>query len=48
MASLETRLGADEGTEYEALVEDPSAVESQSQANREELRSQLVDAISEL
>ncbi len=50
VASLEARpeVGDKPGTEYGALVEDVSAVDPQSQANVEELRSQLVGAISEL
>ncbi len=50
VASLEARPeGGDKpGIEYGALVEDASAVDPQSQANVEELRSQLVGAISEL
>jgi RNA polymerase sigma factor for flagellar operon FliA len=50
VTSLEGRLGTDgsPGIEHRALVEDPSAVNPQSQANLEELRSQLVSAISEL
>lgn len=49
VTSLEPRLGTDgpPDTEHGALVEDPS-VNPRSQANLEELRSQLVGAISEL
>lgn len=49
-ASLEARLETDggPGIEYGALVEDAAAVDPQSQANMEELRAQLVGAISEL
>ncbi len=49
VTSLESRLGTDgpPGTDHGALVEDPS-VNPQTQANLEELRSQLVGAISEL
>ncbi len=36
------------GIEYGALVKDSSAVDPQSQANLEELRTHLVEAISEL
>lgn len=36
------------GIEYEASVEDPLDVDPQTQANLEELRAHLVDAISEL
>jgi RNA polymerase sigma factor FliA len=50
VASLEARseVGDKPGIEYGVLVEDVSAVDPQSQANVEELRSQLVGAISEL
>ncbi len=42
---LEDRPGS---VEHGALVEDSSAVDPQSQANIEETRAQLVDAISQL
>ncbi len=50
LASLEARLETDgaPGLEYGALVEDPSAVDPQSRENLEDLRSQLVEAISQL
>jgi len=50
VASLDKRLEVDgkPGIEYGALVEDSSAVDPQSQANLEELRAQLVDAIDRL
>jgi RNA polymerase sigma factor for flagellar operon FliA len=50
VASLEARLEAGGGssTEYEAFIEDSSAVDPQSQANREEVRAQLAGAIGQL
>ena len=50
IASLEARLKTDgsPGVEYGALVEDSSAVDPQSRANLEELRTHLVEAISQL
>jgi RNA polymerase sigma factor FliA len=50
VTSLEARMEADEGlgAEYGAFIEDPSAVDPQSRANREELRVQLAEAINEL
>jgi RNA polymerase sigma factor FliA len=48
VASLEGRLEAEGGSriEYGAHVEDPSAIDPQSQADLEDLRAQLVNAIS--
>jgi RNA polymerase sigma factor for flagellar operon FliA len=50
VASLEARLEVDgkPGIEYEALLEDSAAVDPQSQANLEDLRVQLIDAIGQL
>src|SRR5215210_1644282 len=50
VASLDRRLEVDgkPGIEYGALVEDSSAVDPQSQANLEDLRAQLVEAIDRL
>jgi RNA polymerase sigma factor for flagellar operon FliA len=50
MSSLEARLEVDgrPGIEYGAFIEDSSAVDSQCQVSFEELRAQLVDAISRL
>ncbi len=51
VASLEARLEmtyGKAGIEYGALVKDSLAVDPQSQANLEELRTHLVEAISEL
>ena len=50
VTSLEARMEAEEGpgAEYGVFVEDYSAVDPQSQANREELRAQLAEAINEL
>ena len=50
VASLEARLEVDgkPGIEYGALVEDSAAVDPQSQANLEDLRAQLINAIGQL
>jgi RNA polymerase sigma factor for flagellar operon FliA len=50
VASLEARLEADgeSGTEYGALIGDPSAADPQSRANLQDLRAQLTDAIDRL
>lgn len=50
VASLEARLEVDgqPGIEYGSLLEDTAAVDPQSQANLEDLRSQLIDAIGQL
>ncbi len=50
VASLEARLESDgrPGVEYGTLVEDPSALDPQSQANLEEIRAQLIEAIGKL
>ena len=50
VASLEARLEVDgkPGIEYGALLEDSAAVDPQSQANLEDLRAQLIDAIGQL
>ncbi len=47
VTSLEARLEADAGSgaEYGALMRDPSVVDPQSQADLEDLRAQLIEAI---
>ena len=50
VASLDARMERDggSGVEYGALVEDPAAVNPQSQTNVKEMRGHLASAISEL